>query len=99
MQHYAITEIFPAGSGGISSVLRQVDNPVITVADCASVYGSMIDQRIICTDTTGGRGTCSVRCFFKQSSSTSVFFKVYNFIYFIFMYLLMYSFRETPVAP
>nr|ATO74509.1 collagenolytic serine protease [Eriocheir sinensis] len=44
---------------GTSSVLRQVDNPVITVLQCASVYGSIIDQRIVCTDTTGGKGTCN----------------------------------------
>lgn len=46
-------------AGGITDKLRQVSNQVITVSACADVYGSIIDQRIVCTSTTGGKGTCN----------------------------------------
>ncbi|MBD4896276.1 trypsin-like serine protease, partial [Xanthomonas citri pv. citri] len=46
-------------AGGISDVLYQTTNAVITVADCAAVYGGIITDQILCTDTTGGHGTCS----------------------------------------
>lgn len=58
--------MFPTGAGGISATLNQVSNPVITQLQCASVYGGIIDHRIVCTDTSGGMGTCSVRRYAKN---------------------------------
>ncbi|KAK8405268.1 hypothetical protein O3P69_001679 [Scylla paramamosain] len=46
-------------AGGITDKLRQVSNKIITVSDCEAVYGSIIDHRIVCTSTTGGKGTCN----------------------------------------
>ncbi|XP_037799897.1 chymotrypsin BII-like [Penaeus monodon] len=48
----------PADSAdGISSVLRQVDVPVMASEDCDKVYG-IIGEGQVCVDTTGGQGTC-----------------------------------------
>ncbi|KAG5668459.1 hypothetical protein PVAND_016399 [Polypedilum vanderplanki] len=46
--------------GGASSpVLRVVQNPIITNAVCAQTFGTaVVNAAVICTDTTGGRGTC-----------------------------------------
>ena len=42
------------------STLRKVNAPGISVADCSAVYGNNIIDSILCIDTTGGHGTCSV---------------------------------------
>jgi len=48
------------GSSATSAVLRSVDNPIITNAVCAATYGtSTVFAGVICTSTTGGRGTCN----------------------------------------
>jgi secreted trypsin-like serine protease len=45
---------------GISNVLRKVDVEVITNALCAQTYGSaIVTAGNICTDATGGQGTCN----------------------------------------
>jgi chymotrypsin len=45
--------------GGTSSVLRVVDNDIITNAACAAVYGTaVVNANVICIETAGGRGTC-----------------------------------------
>ena len=46
-------------SSGISSVLREVDVPIMSNSDCDAVYGNVNDGHI-CIDSTGGKGTCSV---------------------------------------
>lgn len=47
-------------SGTSSNVLRVVTNRVISNADCAAVFGStVVNEAVICVDTTGGRGSCS----------------------------------------
>lgn len=48
------------GAGGISDVLRQVDVPIMTNADCDSIYG-IVGDGVICIDAAGGKGTCNVR--------------------------------------
>jgi hypothetical protein len=50
------------GLGGISPVLRKVvDLPIMSNADCGAVYGSaVIGTGVVCVNTEGGRGTCSV---------------------------------------
>ena len=47
-------------SDGISSVLREVDVPIMDNSECNDVYGNINDGHI-CVDSTGGRGTCNVR--------------------------------------
>lgn len=48
-------------ASAISPTLNQVNNEVISVQECAQTYGSIIDERIICTSTNGQKGTCNVR--------------------------------------
>jgi len=46
-------------AGGISPVLREVrDIPVMDSAPCNDYYG-IINDGIVCIDTTGGRGSCN----------------------------------------
>jgi len=45
-------------SSGISSVLREVDVPIMSNSDCDAVYGNVNDGHI-CIDSAGGKGTCS----------------------------------------
>ncbi|KAK2713059.1 brachyurin-like [Artemia franciscana] len=45
-------------TNSISPVLREVDAPVMTNADCDAVYGIVTDSQI-CIDTTGGKSTCN----------------------------------------
>nr|P00771.2 RecName: Full=Brachyurin; AltName: Full=Collagenolytic protease [Leptuca pugilator]1AZZ_A Chain A, COLLAGENASE [Leptuca pugilator]1AZZ_B Chain B, COLLAGENASE [Leptuca pugilator] len=59
------TVVTPTGWGlpsdsalGISDVLRQVDVPIMSNADCDAVYGIVTDGNI-CIDSTGGKGTCN----------------------------------------
>lgn len=48
-----------ADGGGTSSVLRVVDNDIITNAACAAVYGTaVVNADVICIETANGRGTC-----------------------------------------
>ncbi|XP_057368910.1 brachyurin-like [Daphnia carinata] len=46
-------------SAGISPVLREVNVPCITNAECALTYGATITDGNICVDTTGGKGSCN----------------------------------------
>ena len=46
-------------SSGISSVLREVDVPIMSNSDFDAVYGNVNDGHI-CIDSAGGKGTCSV---------------------------------------
>lgn len=46
-------------ASGTSDVLRQVDVPVMTNADCDAVYG-IVGDGVVCIDSTGGKGTCNV---------------------------------------
>ena len=48
-------------ASGISPVLRYVDVPILSNEDC-NIYGIVWDG-MICIDTAGGHGTCSVRMF------------------------------------
>ncbi|XP_069970810.1 chymotrypsin BI [Penaeus vannamei] len=59
------TTVTPTGWGrpsdsasGISDVLRQVNVPVMTNADCDSVYG-IVGDGVVCIDGTGGKSTCN----------------------------------------
>jgi len=46
-------------AGGISPVLRMVeDRPIISNAECNSIYG-IVGDGVVCIDTTGGKGTCN----------------------------------------
>jgi len=46
-------------AGGISDVLRMVhDRPVISNGECNNYYG-IINDGIVCIDTTGGKGSCN----------------------------------------
>ncbi|XP_071516903.1 chymotrypsin BII-like [Panulirus ornatus] len=45
-------------SDGTSSVLRQVDVPIIANDDCNDVYG-MIVSGMVCINSSGGKGTCN----------------------------------------
>merc|ERR1712025_107705 len=46
-------------AGGISPVLRMVeDRPIISNAECNSIYG-IVGDGVVCIDTTGGRGSCN----------------------------------------
>jgi len=46
-------------AGGIAPKLRMVsDLPVISNAECDSVYG-IVGDGVVCIDTTGGKGTCN----------------------------------------
>jgi secreted trypsin-like serine protease len=46
-------------AGGISPVLRMVeDRPIISNAECNAVYG-IVGSKVVCIDTTGGKGTCN----------------------------------------
>lgn len=45
--------------GATSSVLRFVENDIITNAACAAVFGTaVVNADVICIETAGGRGTC-----------------------------------------
>ena len=46
-------------SDGLSRLLREVNIPIMDNFDCNSVYGNVNDGNI-CTDSTGGKGICSV---------------------------------------
>ncbi len=46
-------------ASGISDVLRQVDVPIMSNADCDAVYG-IINEGIICVDAANGMGSCNV---------------------------------------
>ena len=37
------------------------DLPVITNAECADYYGDIINDGIMCIDSSGGKGVCNVR--------------------------------------
>ena len=43
----------------ISTVLREVDIPVMDHFDCNAAYGAVPDNTI-CTDGSGGKGVCGV---------------------------------------
>lgn len=43
-----------------SDYLREVSAPSITVDKCAAHFGSIISQKQICIDTTGGHSACNV---------------------------------------
>ncbi|KAK8405226.1 hypothetical protein O3P69_001653 [Scylla paramamosain] len=45
-------------SGGTSNVLREVDVPIMSNADCNAIYG-IVGAGQICIDSTGGKGTCN----------------------------------------
>lgn len=46
----------------ISPALRTVSVPTISNQQCATIYGSnLINDGVICTSTTGGKGSCNVR--------------------------------------
>jgi secreted trypsin-like serine protease len=45
--------------GGISDVLNESTNEVITDDECAVTYGVIINGSILCTDTSTGSGTCN----------------------------------------
>ncbi len=60
------TMVTPTGWGkdsdqapGISSALREVTVPTITKDKCKMTYGDIIINQV-CTDATGGKGTCNV---------------------------------------
>ncbi|XP_069970812.1 brachyurin-like [Penaeus vannamei] len=44
-------------AAAISSVLRQVDVPVMESEDCDKIYG-IVGEGQVCVDSTGGQGTC-----------------------------------------
>merc|ERR550519_268000 len=46
-------------AGGISDILRNVDVPSITTEECADYYGSIVTDKMLCIDSTGGKGTCN----------------------------------------
>ncbi|KAG8233803.1 hypothetical protein J437_LFUL008023 [Ladona fulva] len=46
-------------SPGISDQLRYVSMPVMPNDKCSQVYGDVITDSKICTDTTGGRSSCN----------------------------------------
>ncbi|KAG8233804.1 hypothetical protein J437_LFUL008024 [Ladona fulva] len=46
-------------SPGISDQLRYVSMPVMSNDECSQVYGDVITDSKICTDTTGGRSSCN----------------------------------------
>lgn len=46
----------------ISPILMKVTAPAITTAECATSYGDIITDSILCIDTTGGLGSCNVSC-------------------------------------
>ena len=43
----------------ISTVLREVDIPIMDHLDCNAAYGAVPDNTI-CTDGSGGKGVCGV---------------------------------------
>merc|ERR1711939_1134562 len=46
-------------AGGISPVLRMVEDlPIITNSECNAIYG-IVQDGVVCIDTTGGKGTCN----------------------------------------
>ncbi|XP_042857306.1 chymotrypsin BII-like [Penaeus japonicus] len=45
-------------ASGTSNVLRQVDVPVMTNADCDAVYG-IVGDGVVCIDGADGKGTCN----------------------------------------
>merc|ERR1712154_506197 len=46
-------------AGGISPVLRMVeDRPIISNSECNAIYG-IVGDGVVCIDTTGGKGTCN----------------------------------------
>jgi len=46
-------------AGGIAPKLRMVEDlPIISNAECNSVYG-IVGSGVVCIDTTGGKGTCN----------------------------------------
>jgi chymotrypsin len=47
------------GSSATSTLLRSVQNNVITNAVCASTFGGTIIASTLCISTAGGRGTCN----------------------------------------
>ena len=48
-----------AAASGISPVLRMVEDlPLITNAECNSIYG-IVGDGVVCMDTEGGKGTCN----------------------------------------
>jgi hypothetical protein len=51
---------YSSAAAGISPVLREVDVPCISNAECAATYGATITDGNICVDTTGGKGSCNV---------------------------------------
>jgi secreted trypsin-like serine protease len=47
-------------AGGISTVLRKVDVPILDNQPCADYYGSLyVTARTICIDASNGSGTCN----------------------------------------
>ncbi len=56
-----------SASAGISPVLREVNVPCITNAECAATYGATITDGNICVDTTGGMGSCNVSFILSHS--------------------------------
>ena len=48
-----------AAASGISDVLRQVDVPIESNAECNAVYG-IVGDGVVCIDAAGGKGTCNV---------------------------------------
>ena len=53
-------------STSMSPALRTVSIPTISNQQCAEVYGSnLINDGVICTSTTGGKGTCNVKSVLK----------------------------------
>ncbi|KOB75723.1 Serine protease 11 [Operophtera brumata] len=50
---------YVSGSIGTNQVLSSVTVPIITNAECASVYGPWVHDTNICTSGAGGHGTCS----------------------------------------
>lgn len=48
------------GAEGITDKLRQVEVPTMANPDCDALYG-FVGAGVVCTDSTGGKGTCHVR--------------------------------------
>merc|ERR1712212_717043 len=60
MNEYISTVQLPPSdsASGTSDVLRQVDVPIMSNADCAAVF-AIIGDGVICIDTTGGKSSCN----------------------------------------